>query len=331
MGKTLSIVVPAYNVERYLSQCLDSMIIKEFLRNIEVLIINDGSNDRTEMIAQKYCELYPETFHIYNKENGGHGSAINYGIKYATGKYFKVVDGDDWLNTKELMAFIDLLMKRTEDIIASDYLCIEDNSGRILAEKYAAGIKHQCGQAALFENGDIKNVIKMHALTIRTEILQKNQVTIDEHCYYVDCEYITYPIPFVKSVYYDPHFIYMYRLGRNGQSVDIKSMQRNRAQHEKVLKQLLKFYENLPEDISEEKKIYIEKAIGQVMENQFQIYISMGCQKGIRQELKSWDRRLKEKYPRIYAVTKKKSIYLLRKTDYRILRLGNMIYSVARK
>lgn len=330
MGKTLSIVVPAYNVEQYLSRCLDSMIIKEILTDIEVLIINDGSSDRTGMIAQRYCELYPETFFIYSKENGGHGSGINYGIRYATGRYFKVVDGDDWLNTEELMTFIALLKERTEDIVASDYLCIEDSSGRILAEKYAADSKGKYGQTALFEHGDIQSIIKMHALTIRTEILQKNHIMIDEHCYYVDCEYITYPIPFVKTVYYDPHFIYMYRLGRNGQSVDIKSMQRNRTQHERVLNELLKFYEGLP-DISGEKKLYIEKAIGQVMENQFQIYISMGLQKGIRREVKMWDKQLREKYPRIYAATEKKSIRLLRKTDYRVLGLGSMVYLVVKR
>lgn len=330
MEKTLSIVVPAYNVEKYLPKCLDSMIVEEILADIEVLIINDGSTDRTEAIAQKYSELYPETFFVYSKENGGHGSGINYGITYATGKYFKVVDGDDWLNTDELPAFVALLKERTEDIVASDYLCIKDGSDKVLAEKYACGNKNQYGQTASLDAGEVQDVIKMHALTIRTEILQKNQITIDEHCYYVDCEYITYPIPFVESVYYDAHFIYMYRLGRNGQSVDIKSMQKNRMQHQRVLNQLLQFYENLP-DISEEKKQYIEKAIGQVMENQFQIYISMGLEKGIRQEVKDWDRELKEKYPRIYAVTEKKSIQWLRKTDYRILGLGSFVYSIVKR
>lgn len=330
MKKILSIVIPAYNVEKYLQRTLDSMTAEEILADIEVLIINDGSHDRTEEIAKSYCARYPDTFFVYTKENGGHGSAINYGIRYATGKYFKVVDGDDWLNAKELTAFVGLLKTRTEDIVASDYLCVEDHSDRVLAKKYATGNQEQYGKTALFDQGDVRDVIKMHALTIRTEILKKNRIVIDEHCYYVDCEYITYPIPFAGSVYFDPHFIYMYRLGRKGQSVDIKSMQRNREQHRRVLSRLLQFYEDLP-DISEEKKRYIEKAIGQVVENQFQIDISMGLKKGVREELKAWDRKLKNKYPRIYAATEKKSIWWLRKTDYRILGFGSLVYSIVKR
>ena len=126
MEKILSIVIPAYNVEKYLEKCLASFEIQAILDRIEVLVINDGSKDHTAEIAQRYCEKYPETYFLYNKENGGHGSGINYGIRYATGKYFKVVDGDDWLNTEELEAFVKLLEETDTDIVAADFLCIQD-------------------------------------------------------------------------------------------------------------------------------------------------------------------------------------------------------------
>lgn len=330
MKKTLSIIVPAYNVEKYLTKCLDSMVVKEILSNIEVLIINDGSKDQTAVIAQEYCNKYPETFFLYNKENGGHGSGINYGIKYATGKYFKVVDGDDWLNTENLVNFIKLLEEHEEDIIASDFLCVQDGTEAVLDKKYATTHKEQYNKMQSIDKGEVKEVIKMHSLTIRTELLQQNHVVIDEHCFYVDMEYITYPIPYADTVYYDNHFIYMYRLGRNGQSMDIKSMQRNKSQHLYVMNQLLEFYGALPKEISSAKKKYIKKAIGQLMDNQFQIYISMGLQKGIRKELKEWDRALKKQYPAVYAVTEKKSIWLLRKTDYWMLGIGSLVYKVVK-
>lgn len=121
MEKVLSIVIPAYNVEKYLEKCLSSFEIEAVLDRIEILVINDGSGDHTAEIAQRYCEKYPETYFLYNKENGGHGSGINYGIRYATGKYFKVVDGDDWLNTEELEAFVKLLEETDTDIVAADF------------------------------------------------------------------------------------------------------------------------------------------------------------------------------------------------------------------
>ncbi len=330
MKKILSIAIPAYNMEKYLEQCLQSFEVPEILDKIEILIINDGSKDRTAEIAQRYCDKYPNSYFLYNKENGGHGSGINYGIKYATGKYFKVVDGDDWLNTQELTDFILLLERVDTDIVAADFLCIQDETQAVLNEKQCTPDTTQYGQTIHLDEGEVQAVIKMHALTIKTDILQSHDIVIDEKCFYVDCEYITYPIPYVKTIYFYNRYIYMYRLGRNGQSMDIKSMQRNRAQHMRVLESLLHFYDTMGE-VSESTRKYIERCIAQVVENQFQIYISMGLQRGIRQELTAWDCALKKNYPSIYEATNKKSITLLRKTEYRILPIGTIVYKIVRR
>lgn len=325
MDKVLSIVIPAYNVEKYLERCLHSFEVKEILDKIEVLVINDGSKDKTAELAQAFCDKYPDTYYLYTKENGGHGSGINYGIKYARGKYFKVVDGDDWLNTVELRAFVRLLERMDTDVVASDFQCIQDVTYALLDKKYCTRKEEQYGKICDMTKGEVKDVIKMHALTIKTEILQVQGILIDEHCYYVDCEYITYPMPYVKTVYFYPKFIYMYRLGRDGQSMDIRSMQKNRTQHRKVLNSLLAFYDGL-ENITVNSRMYIEKCIAQVVENEFQIYISMGQQKEMRQELKEWDLGLKRQHPRIYEATHKRSITLLRKTGYAVLPVGAIVY-----
>ncbi len=105
MEKLLTIVVPAYNVEKYIKNCLDSFIDLSVLRSLEILIVDDGSTDSTASLAHTYEQKYPYSFKVLSKENGGHGSTINYAIPRATGKYFKVVDGDDWLD-KSLSATI---------------------------------------------------------------------------------------------------------------------------------------------------------------------------------------------------------------------------------
>lgn len=324
MDKLLTIVVPAYNAEAYIRKNLESVILPQsYMDRMEVLVVDDGGKDHTREITEEYVHRYPNTFSFHHKENGGHGSVINYGIENAHGKYFKVVDGDDWLNTQELPVFLDLLQERKEDIIASDYLCIEDGTWRILRQKKATYQQDKYGTSGLLAHGFCDRVIKMHSMTIRTEILQKMPDRMDEHCFYVDAEYITYPIPFADSVYYDPNNIYMYRLGRNGQSMDIRSMQRNRAQHLRVLSSLETFYSRLPE-MSDAKRHYIERCIAQLVENQFQIEISRGCQPGVRKELSAWDRELLKKYPGIYHSTDRKSITLLRKTNYLLLPLGRL-------
>ena len=329
MEKILSIVIPSYNVEKYIDKCVRSMLVDSILDDIEILIVNDGSKDSTPTIAQGYVEKYPQTVRLIDKENGGHGSTINAGIREATGKYFKVVDGDDWLNTPNLERFVEILKNVDVDVVASNYLCIQDETYDVLSEKRVTSDKSFYGTVRDMDKGEVNEVIKMHALTIRTSILKENNIVIDEHCFYVDAEYIAYPMPYVKTVYYDEAFIYMYRLGRNGQSVDIRSMQRNRAMHMKVLQSLQAFYDTLPQ-MTEEKKSYIEKVICQVMENQFQIYISMGTEKEIQKETAAWDKELCQKYPRIAAATTKKSIVLLRKTNYCILPIGSWILKIVK-
>lgn len=324
MDKLLTVVVPAYNAENYIRKNLESMVLpKNYMDLMEVLIVDDGGRDHTREIAEEYSCRYPETFSFHHKENGGHGSVINYGIDHAHGKYYKVVDGDDWLNSEELPGFLDLLQEHNEDIIASDYLCEEDETWRILCQKKASGKADHYERSGLISEGFADQVVKMHSLTIQTQILKKMPDRMDEHCFYVDAEYITYPIPYADSIYYDPHNIYVYRLGRKGQSMDIRSMQKNRDQHLRVLASLENFYDRLP-NMPIEKKHYIERCIAQIVENQFQIDISRGCQPGVRRELADWDRKLKDKYPGIYYSTDRKSITLLRLTNYLLLPLGRL-------
>lgn len=110
-NKILTISVAAYNVEKTLSKTLDSFNDSRIYDDVEVLIIDDGSKDKTKDIAEKYEKLVPQMFKYIKKSNGGHGSTINKGITLATGKYFKVIDGDDWVDTDSLIKFVEKLSK----------------------------------------------------------------------------------------------------------------------------------------------------------------------------------------------------------------------------
>ena len=91
--KTLSITVPCYNSQEYMRNCVDSLL--KGGEDVEILIVDDGSKDDTLKIAKEYEEKYPTIIKAVDKENGGHGDAVNSGLTHATGKYFKVVDSDD--------------------------------------------------------------------------------------------------------------------------------------------------------------------------------------------------------------------------------------------
>ena len=123
MQKVLSVSVAAYNVEKFIEQCLDSCM--EFKAAVDsgvvitakrggrvehveadkiVIVTDDGSKDRTSEIVSAYEKKYPGTFRLISQKNAGPGSTVNSGIKHATGKYFRMVDGDDWVNTAQMGA-----------------------------------------------------------------------------------------------------------------------------------------------------------------------------------------------------------------------------------
>ena len=92
--KLLSIAIPCYNSAGYMRKCIDSLLPGG--EDVEIIIVNDGSSDNTPDIAEEYRERFPGIIKVVNKENGGHGSAVNAGLEQARGLYFKVVDSDDW-------------------------------------------------------------------------------------------------------------------------------------------------------------------------------------------------------------------------------------------
>lgn len=120
-GKILTVVVPTYNAEKYLEKNLNSLCVEEVLSEIEVIIVNDGSTDSSINIANKYAEKYPDSYKVITKENGGHGSGINCGIKYAQGYYFKVLDADDWVDKNALKNLVNYLKVCDDDIVYSGF------------------------------------------------------------------------------------------------------------------------------------------------------------------------------------------------------------------
>ncbi len=328
--KILTITVPSYNAQKYLKKCLDSFKQDEIIDDIEIIIVNDGSTDATAEIAETYVGEYPDTYKLINKENGGHGSGINAGIQNATGKYFKVVDADDWVNETEFVGFVKMLRDIDSDIVSSDFLCIEDETYKELRHIPATDDEARYGHEYDMSEVKLDRVVKMHNLTVKTGILKGHYRPIDEHCFYVDEEYITYPIPYVNTIYFDKRSLYMYRLGRAGQSMNWDSMARNKDMHLKVLSQLIKFYDEVSPEMSGYKLEYLERCIGDMIDNQFQIFIILGNKAGIRTEIKQWDESLKTNYPRLYNATSKKSIDLIRKTNYMILPIAKLAHKIVK-
>ncbi|MFV0527410.1 MAG: glycosyltransferase family 2 protein [Lachnospiraceae bacterium] len=317
MQKVLSIVIPTYNIEAYLGKCLDSFVVTSVLPEIEVLVVNDGSTDGSLAIAQEYEKRYPDSIRVIDKKNGGHGSTINTGTKEAAGHYFKVVDGDDWVDRVAFEELVQFLKSTEADLVSSNYYWVDHTSGKKTVERRTpfTGVAYE--KVYAFEEISGHTVIKMHALTIRTEVLRQNPYSIDEHCFYVDMEYILFPIPYVKTVVFLDLFVYMYRIGLGTQSMNLKNMQRNRAHYEKVFSRLLDFYEiNRTEQRAEYILNYLERNIATMVGGYYKILISLPLSVKVKREMQEFDHMLKQRFPAIYHAVTSRPVRYLRRTAF---------------
>ena len=130
MVSKISIIVAVYNVEKYLKRSLDS-ILNQSYKNIEVIIVNDGSTDNSRNICEKYAELY-SNIKVIHKENGGLSSARNIGIENATGEYIGFVDSDDYISSNMFEEMYNRIIESDSDIAISSFNYVKE--GKILPE-----------------------------------------------------------------------------------------------------------------------------------------------------------------------------------------------------
>ena len=314
--KILTVVVPSYNIENYLGECLESFVNSQVMDAVEVLIINDGSQDSTPMIGTYYMQKYPDTFRLVNKENGGHGSTINKGLEEAQGKYFKVVDGDDWVDTYNFIKLVKRLEMSDDDIVASNYTWMNWKTKLPERRQENPFARIQYGKTYRFEEIYDKVVIDMHAMTIKTDVLKKSGEKLDEHTFYVDAEYITFPIPYVHTVFFMEESVYCYRLGMPGQSMSIAKMQRNLKNHLRVLLRLNAYSKKMFEFIPEYKQKYINGIVASILTSQIKIYVSFPLGSNMRRHLIRLESYFYYHNKEAYDLVKNPAVLLLRKTRY---------------
>ena len=325
MEKLLTVTVPTYNVEKYLRGCLDSLCIENTKGKMEVLIINDGSTDGSVDIAKEYVKNYPEVFRLINKENGGHGSTINRGIQEAEGKYFKVVDSDDWVDGESLDMLLKYLGSHDSDVVYTNFYHIDDKSGKKTVEFASPFPEVEYGKEYHFSEIKRDLFLKMHGYTIRTDLLKKIP-KIDEHCFYVDMEYVLFPIPQVETITFLDLFVYQYRVGLPGQSMNIRKMKRNADDYDRVLKRLLAFYEKQASNLQPEKLKHMEHVLGRMVASRIKIYLSQPYSRENRKAIKAFEDSIKKNYPAVYHAVRNKAVLLLRYSHYRLYMVARVAY-----
>lgn len=223
--KVLSIAIPCYNSAAYMEKCIHSLLVGG--EDVEIIIVDDGSTkDNTADIADEYAAKYPTIIKAVHQENGGHGEAVNTGLKNATGVFFKVVDSDDWVNEaayKRLLSTMKYMISSGTqlDLLIANYVYEKEGVKRRKVVSYRNALPVE----QLFSWDDVKHFriaqyILMHSVIYRTQLLKDCALELPKHTFYVDNIFVFHPLPYVKTMYYIDVNFYRYFIGRDDQSVN---------------------------------------------------------------------------------------------------------------
>lgn len=221
MEKIISFIIPSFNVEQYLETCLDSFVASGVMEQIEVIVVNDGSKDRTADIANGYVARFPDTFRLINKENGGHGSTINVGTDVAVGKFVKIIDADDWIVSENLAMLIQNLENCDADVVLNPFHMVDMTTRKKeIRCMYLSDYEKAYTLEDIMEDWkSFDRCMTFHGIMYRREFYQKYRHELPEKIFYEDQEYASIPCCHAVKIQAFDLFLYQYLVGNTGQSV----------------------------------------------------------------------------------------------------------------
>lgn len=298
--RIISVVLPSYNMEKYLSRCVESLIVNDFLGKYEIIIVNDGSKDNTLEIANRYKEKYNDTINVVDKKNGHYGSAVNAGLQVAKGKYFKVLDADDWFDNK---GFEELLIKLDNDVTADVVFThwainnTEDNSITNSARHSNPYDKVLDIDSVITDNNKY-SFYSFYGIAYRTDLLREINYHQTEGVCYTDVEYGYYPIMNARTALFLDIDLYQYFIGREGQTITEEAMGRNVMHMYKVSRRMAETFRNTDSEVKKHFQYCQFKLINT------NLYFSCLClnKKNVLEgmDLKFIDNCLKKNLPEVY-------------------------------
>lgn len=304
--KYLSVAIPSYNSQEYMAKAIEScLILKE---DVEVIIVDDGSKDDTGRIGDEYAAKYPDTIKCVHQENGGHGQAVNTGLKNATGLYFKVLDSDDWFDQAALVKVIETLKQlhnQGEDIdmMIANYVYEKPSENKSSVIKYTNALP----QNRVFRWYDVKHFypqqnLLMHSVIYRTQLLRNCNLELPKHTFYVDNLFVYQPLPYVTTLYYLDVDLYRYFIGRGDQSVNETIMISRIDQQLKVNKLMIDCCDVMSLK-SRKLRNYMIKYLSMITTVSTVLCIKSGTEENLAKREELWT-YLQEKNPALYKAVK---------------------------
>lgn len=250
-------------MESLLPRCLDSFVINmKQMCQTEIIIVNDGSRDGSSAIAHSYENKYPGIYKVIDKSNGNYGSCINAALKVATGKYFRICDADDCYISANLEAYIDFLSSVDVDIVFSPY---ETYCGDTLKSSFEVldVLRERVFMIdeLRWDSPELFNFRAMHSMATKREILVTNKYYQTEGISYTDTQFIFYSMLYAKNCCFYKDAIYVYYLGRGGQTMSPISLINSHMHFYENAKRMLIDYIEVESFISRNKSTLLEMSI----------------------------------------------------------------------
>ena len=311
MEKLLSIIVPSYNMEKYLPNGLGSLVVPdaELLQSLDVIVVNDGSKDRTSEIAHGFEAKYPGVFRVLDKSNGNYGSCINAALPLAVGRFVKILDADDSYDTAAFERYLRALaaMPASTDVAFNDWVQVDESGLVTETTTYPFPTDEAFGIETILVCGKF---VPMHAVAYRTDLLREIGYRQTEGISYTDTEWAILPIAFARDFRYIPESVYRYLFGRAGQTMEKKTRVRGAWMHDRILEKLFQWLDTAT--CTPEGRIYLKWRIGQI----FALSIGLHLESVFRKTMKpylEWVRQKAARYDFIADVVHNQALTLVLK------------------
>lgn len=297
MTKTLSIIVPSYNMEALLKDDLQSLVIAARPERLEIIVVNDGSRDNTLAVARDFERRYPAIFTVIDKENGNYGSCINAGLHVATGKYVKILDADDSVDTEAFEAFVDCIETIDADVVVNDYQKVY-LGGKREDFDYSFPTGKTVNIADIYSEETFSTLL-LPALTYRTSILKDMGYRQTEGISYTDIEWCYAPMTQMSTLYYFNRPVYKYLMGREGQTMDPDIYRKRLPQLFQCMHSLLNALSGL--SLATWAKRFANEQLAKHSLTMYRYHL-IEHQNEPRELLRTYDAVLKEKNPDVYKI-----------------------------
>ena len=229
-------------MEAYLRRCLDSVTRDDVPSSLELIVVNDGSTDGSLAIMQEYKKRRPDVVNIINKPNGHYGSCVNAALKIATGKYFRILDADDWFDTDGLIELLKGLEQTNSDVVVVPYKKHYKTHSRVFAVKNIQFNKqYDICEEPVWKSQRF-DCFLMHSVIYKLSIIKKSKLEMTEGICFTDTEYLIYPSNYANSITFFEKVLYNYDLTREGQSIDPSGAMKNHKDIYTVIKRMEPFF-----------------------------------------------------------------------------------------